>query len=121
MASGVLDGGYLAGVVSSGSVGGLVSSTSINGEMTASRVEGRIFAASVSGTLSIASLTGEVVSGGDAVMPPTYLGPYEVDARFSAQTIPTKMKYMERDFEVRAINYTEAPNDGGGFTVTIGG
>lgn len=120
MDSGVLDGGYLAGVVSSGSVEGLVSSASIDGEMTASRVEGRIFAASVSGTLSIASLTGEVVSGGDAVMPPTYLGPYEADARFDDQTFATGMRYMAKDFTVNAINYTEAPNDSG-ITVTIGG
>lgn len=120
MDSGVLDGGYLAGMVSSGSVCGLVSSASVDGGITASRVEGRIFAASISGTLSSVSLTGEVVSGGDAVMPQTYSGPYEADARFDNQIFATGMRYMEKDFTVNAINYTEAPNDSG-ITVTIGG
>ena len=49
-----------------------------------------------------------------------YQGSYVADARFSAQTFATAAKYMTRDFNVRAINYTEAPNDSG-VTVTIGG
>lgn len=50
----------------------------------------------------------------------TYAGPYEADAIFSEQVFATQAKLMTRDFNVHAINYTEAPNDSG-VTVTIGG
>ena len=59
------------------------------------------------------------VHGGGAVYP-VYAGDYEADARFSPQTFPTAMRTMVHDFEVHAINYTEAPNEYG-VTVTIGG
>ena len=49
-----------------------------------------------------------------------YMGDYEARALFSEQTFPTAMKTMSRDFSVRAINYTEAPNESG-ITLTIGG
>lgn len=49
-----------------------------------------------------------------------YQGPYEADALFSEQVFATAAKLMTRDFNVHAINYTEAPNDSG-VTVTIGG
>lgn len=49
-----------------------------------------------------------------------YEGPYEAGASFSAQTFPTRARLMTKDFDVRAINYTKAPNDSG-VTVTIGG
>ncbi len=49
-----------------------------------------------------------------------YMGPYEADALFSRQVFPTSQKAMREDFTVRAINYTEAPNESG-VTVTIGG
>lgn len=58
--------------------------------------------------------TGVVVGG----IP--YEGEYEARALFSAQTFPTAQKTMKRDFSVRAINYTEAPNEYGK-TLTIGG
>lgn len=49
-----------------------------------------------------------------------YDGPYDASALFSAQTFTTARKLMRSDFLVRAINYTEAPNEYG-TTVTIGG
>lgn len=49
-----------------------------------------------------------------------YTGSYEANALFADQVFPTAMKTMRDDFTVRAINYTEAPNDSG-ITVTIGG
>ena len=49
-----------------------------------------------------------------------YGGPYEVNPMFVRQTFPTAKKLMNEDFEIRAINYTEAPNQYG-TTVTIGG
>ena len=51
---------------------------------------------------------------------PDYTGAYEADALFSEQVFATQSKTMAHDFRVRAINYTEAPNDYG-ITVTIGG
>lgn len=111
----------MSGRLSAAVVGGKLSVASIGGVVAAARIGGRMSAASLSGALSTASVSGKVVAGGDAVMPPSFDGPYEADARFTAQTIPTRMRYMERDFEVHAINYTAAPNDGGGVTITIGG
>ena len=55
--------------------------------------------------------------GGDK---PLYDGPYEASALFTAQSFGTADKLMRKDFAVRAINYTEAPNEYG-TTVTIGG
>lgn len=52
---------------------------------------------------------------------PEYEGAYTADARFSEQTFATAQKVMRDDFTVHAINYTEAPNDAGGVTLTIGG
>ena len=49
-----------------------------------------------------------------------YTSAYEADAHFYDQAFPTAQKIMRRNFEVHAINYTEAPNDFG-TTVTIGG
>ncbi len=49
-----------------------------------------------------------------------YTGSYEARALFTDQVFPTAMKTMREDFTVRAINYTEAPNEYG-TTVTIGG
>lgn len=121
MVSGNVGGGHVSGRLSAATVGGKLSGASIGGVIAAANISGQVSAASISGALSTASVSGKVVAGGDAVMPPSFGGPYEADARFIAQTIPTKMRYMERDFEVHAINYTKAPNDGGGFTVTIGG
>lgn len=63
---------------------------------------------------SVDVVTGVIVGG----IP--YSGEYEADARFSEQVFPTRMRTMADDFTVRAINYTEAPNDSG-ITVTIGG
>ena len=51
---------------------------------------------------------------------PNYKGSYEAKALFADQVFRTGMKVMQEDFTVRAINYTEAPNDSG-ITVTIGG
>ena len=51
---------------------------------------------------------------------PKYDGPYEANALFSSQTFETAQMLMTDDFRVRAINYTEAPNQYG-TTVTIGG
>lgn len=51
---------------------------------------------------------------------PRYDGPYEASALFTAQSFATADKLMSKDFAVRAINYTEAPNEYG-TTVTIGG
>lgn len=62
------------------------------------------------------SIGGEVYN---ATMP-TYAGPYEANALFSEQVFQTAHKGMSQDFEVHAINYTEAPNEYG-TTVTIGG
>ena len=121
MISGNVGGGHVSGRLSAATVSGKLAESSISGVIAVASIRGQMSAASLSGVLSTASVSGKVVAGGDAVMPPSFDGPYEADARFSAQTIPTRMRYMERDFEVHAINYTEAPNDGGGFTVTIGG
>lgn len=60
-------------------------------------------------------VTSSVSVGGEP-----YEGEYEASARFSDQTFPTMRKTMAQDFKVRAINYTEAPNDSG-TTVVIGG
>ena len=49
-----------------------------------------------------------------------YTGSYEADATFSEQSFATAGKSMLHDFNVHAINYTEAPN-AYGTTVTIGG
>lgn len=49
-----------------------------------------------------------------------YGGPYVASALFSEQRFDTARKLMRSDFAVRAINYTEAPNQYG-TTVTIGG
>lgn len=49
-----------------------------------------------------------------------YEGPYVASALFSEQRFDTARKLMRGDFAVRAINYTEAPNQYG-TTVTIGG
>lgn len=65
------------------------------------------------------AVTSSYVRGGGTVYP-VYGGDYEADARFSPQTFPTAMRTMVRDFEVHAINYTEAQNEYG-VTVTIGG
>ena len=62
---------------------------------------------------------GEYIRARDSEYP-DYAGPYTADARFSDQTFATNAKVMRDDFTVRAINYTEAPNDCG-VTVTIGG
>lgn len=62
---------------------------------------------------------GEYGPGGSGDFP-YYDGSYEADALFEAQVFPTKRRVMADDFTVRAINYTEAPNDYG-TTVTIGG
>lgn len=61
-------------------------------------------------------VTSSVTVGGEP-----YLGPYVAEALFSDQTFPTRRRVMSDDFSVRAINYTEAPNESGGITVTIGG
>lgn len=50
-----------------------------------------------------------------------YMGAYEANALFSEQTFETRNKRMADDFSVHAINYTEASNDSGGVTITIGG
>lgn len=49
-----------------------------------------------------------------------YEGPYEATPMFTRQTFQTAKKLMTDNFAVRAINYTEAPNEYG-TTVTIGG
>lgn len=51
---------------------------------------------------------------------PEYDGEYEARALFSEQVFGTARKKMRGDFTVRAINYTEAPNEYG-TTLTIGG
>lgn len=66
------------------------------------------------------ALTG-TVSAAQGVRYPEYEGSYEADALFREQTFATQAKLMVRDFSVHAINYTEAPNDAGGITLTIGG
>lgn len=65
------------------------------------------------------AVTSSYVHGGGTVYP-VYEGEYEADARFEPQTFPTAMRTMVHDFEVHAINYTEAQNEYG-VTVTIGG
>lgn len=62
------------------------------------------------------SVGGEVYTS-DA---PDYDGEYEARALFSEQVFETAHKRMRNDFTVRAINYTEAPNEYG-TTLTIGG
>lgn len=49
-----------------------------------------------------------------------YDGPYVARALFQSQSFDTAQKLMRDNFAVRAINYTEAPNESG-VTVTIGG
>ena len=49
-----------------------------------------------------------------------YTGEYEAKALFTEQVFPTATKTMRDDFTVKAINYTEAPNEYG-TTLTIGG
>lgn len=49
-----------------------------------------------------------------------YEGPYVASALFQSQSFDTARKLMRDNFAVRAINYTEAPNESG-VTVTIGG
>ena len=121
MVSGSVGDRHVSGRLSAATVSGELSESSINGAIVATSIMGQVSAASILGALSVAMVSGEVVAGGDIVMPPSFDGPYEANARFVAQTIPTRMRYMEQDFEIHAINYTEAPNDGGGFTITIGG
>lgn len=121
MASGALGDGRVTGGLSAASVDGDLSGASVSGVVAAAGIRGGVSAAQLTGALSTASVSGEVVPGGDAVMPQSYAGPYEADARFAPQSFGTARKYMERDFAVRAINYTEAPNDSGGVTITIGG
>lgn len=56
-----------------------------------------------------------------SVETPPYEGAYEAGALFQNQVFQTRNKRMVNNFTVRAINYTEAQNDAGGVTVTIGG
>lgn len=62
------------------------------------------------------TVTSGIIGGGGV----PYTGPYEANPHFYEQAFPTAQKTMRHDFQVHAINYTEAPNDYG-TTVTIGG
>lgn len=62
---------------------------------------------------------GSVISGKPVA--PTYTGSYNAPALFEPQSYPTRGFLMGDDFHVAAINYTEAQNEDGGITVTIGG
>lgn len=62
------------------------------------------------------TVTSGIIGGGGV----PYTGAYEADPHFYEQVFATAQKTMRQDFQVHAINCTEAPNDYG-TTVTIGG
>ena len=107
----------IGGTLSPASVSGRVGAASVAGEVRPVSMGGAITAAEIAGTVAGAALTGTVALASDVA---DYPGPYEASALFAAQSFGTAGKLMRKDFAVRAINYTEAPNEYG-TTVTIGG
>ena len=58
------------------------------------------------------------IIGGDTE---EYKGAYEVTPKLEAQTLPTALKVMRNDIEIKEIPITTVTNTSGGNTVIIGG
>lgn len=69
-------------------------------------------------------ISGQVLHGsinGGAMGQQPYAGPYEIEAEFEDQALPTKGKTMKRDVTVHAIRVSRTSNQAGGKTIYIGG
>lgn len=70
------------------------------------------------------TISGQVLHGsisGGALCQQPYTGPYEIEAEFKNQTLPTKGKAMKHDLTVHAIRVSRTSNQSGGKTIYIGG
>lgn len=60
------------------------------------------------------------VAGTAVVGAPEYAGPYDITPLFTAQTLPTAQKLMQKDVTIRKIPQYEVSNGYGGYTLIIG-
>lgn len=90
---------------------GINAKQSLRGALSSSQtLDGKVV-----GTLEI---VGKMNVGGQAEV---YEGDYEVIPKVTAQSLPTKEKYMIDDVTVKEIPFFETSNNSGGNTVYIGG
>lgn len=70
----------------------------------------------IAGTASVrVDMTGTTVVGA-----PEYSGPYDITPLFSAQTLPTAKRLMQRNLTIKKIPQYEVTNDSNGYTLIIG-
>lgn len=60
------------------------------------------------------------VTGTTVVGAPEYSGPYDITPLFSAQTLPTAKRLMQRNLTIKKIPQYEVTNDSNGYTLIIG-
>ena len=60
------------------------------------------------------------VTGTAVVGAPEYAGPYDITPLFSAQTLPTAKRLMQRNLTIKKIPQYEVTNDSNGYTLIIG-
>ena len=60
------------------------------------------------------------VAGTAVVGAPEYAGPYDITPLFSAQTLPTAKRLMQRNLTIKKIPQYEVTNDSNGYTLIIG-
>lgn len=60
------------------------------------------------------------ITGTAVVSAPEYAGPYDITPLFSAQTLPTAKRLMQRNLTIKKIPQYEVTNDSNGYTLIIG-
>lgn len=60
------------------------------------------------------------VTGTAVVGAPEYSGPYDITPLFSAQTLPTAKRLLQRNLTIKKIPQYEVTNDSNGYTLIIG-
>lgn len=60
------------------------------------------------------------ITGTAVVSAPEYAGPYDITPLFSAQTLPTAKRLLQRNLTIKKIPQYEVTNDSNGYTLIIG-